>query len=98
MEIRKGDIESSILLMNEVAKWLIDKGEPLWETNDLRKEILLKDNLTEDNFYVGWKYGKPIASMILQWHDPKLWPNIKPFESGFIHKLCVSRDYASKGI
>jgi ribosomal protein S18 acetylase RimI-like enzyme len=98
MEIKSGNIESSILVMHEVAKWLIDKNESLWKINDLTKEVLLCNNLTEDNFYTGWECEKPIASMILQWHDPELWPNIKPFESGFIHKLCVSREYAGKEI
>ena len=98
MKIKNGDIESAILIMNEVAQWLKDKDQALWEISDLTKENLLKGNITSDNFYTYWKNEKPIAAMILQWSEPLLWPKIKPFESGFIKKLCVSREYAGKGI
>jgi len=36
--------------------------------------------------------------MILQWHDPLFWPTVKEYESGFIHKLCVRREFAGKGL
>jgi len=98
MIVKNGDVEAAILIMKEVAKWLIIKGEPIWEITNLTKEKLLGTNLSENNFYTAWEYGKPIAAMILQWYDPEFWPNIGPFESGFIHKLCVSREYAGKGI
>lgn len=96
--VKNGDIESAILIMKEVAKWLTNKGEPIWEINNLTKEKLLGASLSGNNFYTAWENSKPIAAMILQWHDPEFWPNIRPFESGFIHKLCVCREYAGKGI
>ena len=96
--IENGNIDSSLLIMLEVAKWLTEKGEPLWKIEDLTKEKLLEDNITSDNFYTCWENDEPIATMILQWHYPKFWKNIRSGETGFIRKLCVSRKYAGKGI
>jgi GNAT superfamily N-acetyltransferase len=98
MNIKNGDVESAILVMNEAAKWLIDQGQILWEIENLTKDKLLDNNITADNFYTCWENKKPIAAMILQWYEPVLWSEVKPFESGFIKKLCVSRGYAGKGI
>ena len=83
--------------MREAAKWLIDKGQTLWEIDSLTKEDLLK-NISAENIYTYWENEKPAAAMILQWYDPIFWSEIKPNESGFIHKLCVSREYAGKGV
>ena len=96
--IKNGDIESAILILKEVAKCLIDKGQSLWEIDSLTKEKLLNNNILAENIYTYWENEKPIAAMILQWYDPVFWSEIKPNESGFIHKLCVSREYAGKGI
>ncbi|MCK8058162.1 GNAT family N-acetyltransferase [Fusibacter sp. A2] len=39
-----------------------------------------------------------VAAMILQWQDTIFWPEAKPAESGYLHKLCVRRDYAKTGL
>jgi GNAT superfamily N-acetyltransferase len=96
MFIKNGDVDHAIIIMREAAEWLISSGKLLWKIEDLTKEKIL-NGITEENVYVGWKNNLPIAAMILQWHDPFFWKNVKPFESGFIHKLSVKREYAGKG-
>jgi len=94
--ISSGDIDNALLVIREAAKWLIDIGKPLWKLEDLTNEKLLKE-ITKENVYVGYVNNRPAAAMLLIWHDPVFWENIKPFESGFIHKLSVSREFAGKG-
>jgi len=94
--ITSGDIDNAVLVIREAAKWMIEIGKSLWEMEDLTKEKLLK-GLTKDNFYTGYVNNKPAAAMLLIWHDPFFWPDIKLNESGFIHKLSVSREFAGKG-
>ena len=96
MRFSNKNLDDALRLMEEAAFWLKELGMPLWEIDDFKKENILKLN-NEDDFYVCYENEIPIAAMILKWHDPCFWENIKPFESGFIHKLSVSRKYAGKG-
>jgi len=56
--IKNGDIESAILIMKEVAKWLIDKGQPLWKIDSLTKEKLINKKMI-GNYYIAF-YKKNI--------------------------------------
>lgn len=98
LEIKAGDAELAIEIMREVAQWCIDVGNPMWSLEELTTEKLLSDARGPANFLVAWSDGKPAASMILQWRDPEFWPEVKENESGFIHKLCVRRDFAGRNL
>jgi hypothetical protein len=92
ISFEKGQIDDAISIMREAAQWLIDKGEPLWNIDELTADKLQK---TEDEreFIVCYVDREKASSMILQWHDPYFWPNVKKDESGFIHKLSIARKY-----
>jgi GNAT superfamily N-acetyltransferase len=95
--VNKGEVDNAITILREVAKWCEATEKNMWKVDALTKDILM-EGLSEDNFYVG-KVGKNIvSSMILQWYDPLFWPEIKQNESGFIHKLCVKREYSGLGV
>ncbi|MBN2351749.1 MAG: GNAT family N-acetyltransferase [Spirochaetales bacterium] len=96
MVFSSGDVDNALLIMKEAAQWLADAGRPLWQPEDFSKDNILKEN-NEDDFRVGYESGEPVAAMILKWSDPDFWPDAKPNESGFIHKLAVRRAYAGKG-
>jgi GNAT superfamily N-acetyltransferase len=92
-----GNVDEAIGVMRESAKWLIDIGKPLWKLEDLTKEMLLKDN-NSDEFYVLKVDNEIAGAMILKWEDPLFWPNAKKGECGFIHKLSIRRKYSGMGI
>lgn len=96
-EIRKGDVDSAIHIMKEVAQWCEDTGKNMWKAEELSPEIL-RIGIEADNFYVGRVGDDNASAMILQWHDPLFWPEIEYGESGFIHKLCVRRIHSGKGL
>lgn len=41
--------------------------------------------------------GNLIGVYVIQWYDPLFWSELKENESGFLHKLAVSRKYSGKG-
>ena len=89
-----GNKKEAINIMQEAARWLVDTGRPMWDDEDLSFEKL---NNSPDEFWVIWEGENSVASMILSYEDNFFWPDIAPNTSGFIHKLSVRRDYASKG-
>ncbi len=96
MEIKNCDIKNASSIMQEAAKWLIEKGMPLWKIEDLSEEALSNYEKLE-NIYVGFVNNEPVTAMILKWYDPVFWPDIKENDSGFIHKLSIKRKYAGQG-
>lgn len=92
----KGDIEESLSIMREAAQWLIDKGCPLWNLDDLTTEKMTNN---DGEFIVMWdKNGRSVAALILSFEDRFFWSDIKPGSSGFIHKVSIRREYAGKGL
>lgn len=97
LQMSNGDIDRSVQIMREVAEWCEATGKNMWKIEELTKDSL-RPGLTAENFYVAQINGENAATMILQWQDSKFWPEIKTDESGFIHKLCVLRKYAGRGL
>jgi len=91
----KGEIEESLSIMREAAQWLIDKGCPLWNLDDITFERMKDDG----EFIVMWdKNGKSIATLLLNFEDRFFWSDIQAYTSGFIHKVAIRREYAGKGL
>ena len=97
-EIRAGELDLAVRIMREVAQWCIDTGRPMWTLDELTAEALLRHPPAEADFRVARFYGEPAAAMILQWRDPLFWPRVPAGESGFLHKLCVRRAFAGRGL
>lgn len=95
--VSMGEVDNAVGIMREVAGWCEETGKNMWKLDSLTKDKLM-EGLTEDNFYVGRLGDSLASSMILQWYDPVFWPEVRQDESGFIHKLCVRREFSGKGI
>ena len=98
IEIRAGETDLAIAIMREVAQWCIEIGRPMWRLDELTREALLRNPPAGEDFRVAWVDDTPAASMILQWYDPLFWPDIPADGSGFIHKLCIRRDFAGRNL
>lgn len=96
--VSKGDINGAIKIMKEVAAWGRSVGHRVWLDEWLTPEGLLTPEVSTENFCIGQMNGTDAGCMILQWSDSEWWPNAPINEAGYIHKLCVRRDFASKGI
>jgi ribosomal protein S18 acetylase RimI-like enzyme len=96
-KVLKGESEAAINIMREVAKWGRSVGLNVWKDEYLTKEKLMV-GINECDFYVGQVLEDNACCMILQWNDTLFWPKAKENESGYIHKLCVRRDYSGLGL
>ena len=98
LNVEKGKIDEAISIMREVARWGRSRGYRVWLDEWLTQQELLSDEVTAENFYVGQVNGIDASCMILQWSDSEWWPAATMNEAGYIHKLCVRREFAGKGI
>ena len=95
-KVAKGEVENAINIMIEVASWGRSVGLTVWKDEALTMEKLLRHAI-QDEFCVGQVSGNNSCCMILQWEDTFFWPNAKKNEAGYVHKLCVRREYAGQG-
>lgn len=83
-------------LMHEAANWLVAKGEPLWEPNDLSYDELI--NVAKARELITGRIGEALAAcMYLQNQDMLFWPQDEPGQAFYVHRLAVARRYAGQG-
>lgn len=90
--------DRAIAIFREVAAWGRSRGLRVWPDEWLTPEELLTDEVRPENFYVGTADGRAACAFILQWRDREYWPNAPEFEAGYLHKLCVRREFAHMGM
>jgi len=90
--------EEAMAVMREVAGWYRDHGYRVWPDEWLAPEELLTGEAGPENFYVGTVEGEAVCAFILQWSDREYWPQAPEYEAGYIHKFCVRRKFAHRGM
>jgi len=90
-----GDVDESISIMKEAARWLDDSGKTMWRTRELDRSVL--QNPPEEFIVMYDPGGESIATLLLSFEDKLFFPDIRAGTSGFIHKLAIRRRYAGKG-
>lgn len=93
-----GQPEQAMALIREVAAWGRERGLRVWPDEWLTPEELLTDEAGPENFYVGRLDGEDACAFLLQWSDRAWWPDAPAFEAGYLHKLCVRRRFAHRGM
>lgn len=100
ISIRKADpadigIVSEILV--EAATWLDRKGEKLWQTGELREEMI-RDEVENGMYRIAELDGIGIGCFRYQNSDPEYWDDVPHGDSAFVHRVAVKRKYAGKGV
>lgn len=98
IEITFGRPDEAIAIMRETAKWGRERGFKVWPDEWLTKEELITDEAQPDNFCLGSLEGKFVCAFILQWSDSQYWSNAPKYEAAYLHKFCVRREYAHRGM
>lgn len=88
----------AMAVMREVAAWGRGRGLRVWPEERLTEEALFTDEAGPENFYIGQVKGDTACAFILQWSDREFWPQAAPGEAGYLHKLCVRRKFAHRGM
>lgn len=96
-KVLSAEVQTAINMMKEVAECGRSAGLNVWKDEDLTREKLMV-GINENDFYVGQVLEDNACCMILQWNDTLFWPEVKENEAGYIHKLCVRRDYSGLGL
>lgn len=99
INIRHHCVDEAVAIMREVADW----GEAhdfadMWSAEALTRERLLTAEAQPVHFCVGELDGQPVCGFILQDVDSVYWPDKKAGEAVYLHKYCVRRAYAHRGI
>jgi GNAT superfamily N-acetyltransferase len=84
-------------ILTEAARWLIARGQPLWEPSDLVPERL-RAGVADGSLHLALRDGQPVGTIALLWDDPLFWPDVAPGESAFVHRLAVRRSVAGTGV
>ena len=64
----------------------------------LTEEELITLDAQPENFCIGTIDGEIACGFILQWTDAVYWPNAPEQEAAYLHKFCVLRRFAGRGM
>lgn len=98
VEILFNKVDEAICIMKEVAAWGRSKGFRVWLDEWLEKDRLVTKEAKPENFCVGKLDGESVCAFILQWSDTEYWPDAPEYEAVYLHKFCVRREFAHRGM
>jgi GNAT superfamily N-acetyltransferase len=84
-------------LIREAADWLAAKGEPLWGPEEIAYDDLVHVARAGE-LVIGRVSGEAVACMYLHDEDALFWPEAKPAEAFYVHRLAVARPFAGRGV
>ena len=103
LQIRRAgpeDIEALMLVMIDVAGWLAGRGIDQWRWVHSEKGAqTVRKRIEEQEAYVAFLDGEPVATITLQWDDKLFWGE-KGLDkkAGYIHGVAVKRKIAGQGV
>src|SRR5579884_2851772 len=83
-------------LIREVAQWLIDRGDALWGEEETSRDELVRVAQAGE-LITGRVAGKLATCMYLHHEDRVFWPESRPGEALYVHRLGVARHFAGAG-
>ena len=93
----EGDLQVASDILVEAARWLQDRGQPLWDPSELSPEHLQRQ-AAAGVLHLAHQVDEPVATIALQWEDRLFWPEAPSGESAFVHRLAVRRRVAGTGV
>lgn len=91
-------VDEAILIMKEVADWGRSNGLRVWPDAWLTRDELITAEAQPENFCIGVLDGQSVCAFILQWSDSEYWKNAPKYEAAYLHKFCVRREFAHRGM
>ncbi len=70
---------------------------PLWQEAELEPAAISAD-VRAGLFFLAEHSGTPAGTVKFQLDDPLFWPDVRPQEAAYIHRLAVRRAYAGTGL
>lgn len=98
--IRKAEPEDTDIvseILTEVADWLNEKGEKLWEAGELTPEHIRKE-VAAGLFWIAEVDREAVGCLRFQLTDMEYWDDVPHEDSAFVHRVAVKRQHAGRGI
>lgn len=83
-------------VLDEAARWLTARGEPLWEPRDVAPAALSPE-VNAGHYFIGYgiRAGGPARGVLqLTLEDPVCWPGEPAGVAAYLHRLAVRRNAA----
>ena len=77
-------------ILTEAASWIRDEGAPLWRLDQVSAQAVALA-CEAGHFFLAWSAGDAIGTMRLTDSDPDFWPEARPGEALYLHRLAVRR-------
>lgn len=94
LAFRNAPIVVAAEIIREAASWIEQRGEPLWDLQDLSAARLAK-RCQPHEVFAGELAGEPVVAALIQERDVEVWPD--DGQALVIHKLAVRRAHAGRG-
>ena len=85
------------VLIHEAARWLREKGEPLWGDEETSREELARIARAGE-LVTGSIAGELAPCMYLHNEDREFWPGARDGDALYLHRLAVARRFAGLGV
>lgn len=95
--LTKGDDKAASGVLIAAALHLKARGEPLWPESSLTPERLAR-YYPQGGWRVAWRGGVAVGCLCLLDMDPLFWPEDRPGEALYLHKLAVHPDARGQGL
>jgi ribosomal protein S18 acetylase RimI-like enzyme len=92
-----GDLEKVLNLWLEAAHWIQSKGIDQWRPDSFTIESVDKQ-FAENELFIAMHQDKLIGCFSIQWQDKFFWKEQENNQSGYVHRLAISRSYSGKGL
>lgn len=100
LEIRPASLEEvgvACDILQEAAKWLMDRGETLWHLDELTPERF-HPVAGRGELFLAYLRSRAVGTFTYQLSDPLFWPDVPAGTSAFMHKVAVRREAAGQGV
>ncbi len=84
-------------VLQEAANWLIEKGEKLWEAEELSPEKIGTE-VASGMFWLAKIEGEIAGCVRFQTEDKDYWNDVPHSDSAFVHRVAVKRKFAGNGV
>ena len=98
--IREANRDDSVTvseILSEAARWLDQKGIPMWRAGELLPAHVTGD-IEAGLFIIAECDGVAAGVVKFQLTDRLFWPDVYQEQSAFLHRLAVKRRFAGGGI
>jgi GNAT superfamily N-acetyltransferase len=91
------DLDTVADILHEAARWLQQKGMPLWRLDEIASPRIESD-VAAGLFFLAECNREFAGTVKFQLEDVEHWPDVPRGEAAYLHRLAVRRQFAGQGV